>query len=59
MDSSDENKPNGRQRDYRGWHGPMVRLPDPPEPAPGLGMLDRICWHIREYLRPNRSKSVC
>jgi hypothetical protein len=52
MSNPDEIKSNGRRPDYRSWLGPTIRHPDPPEPPPGLGMLDLICWHIREYLRP-------
>lgn len=37
---------------YRGWHGPMPRLPDPPEPEPGLSFLGRLRWYVHEYLRP-------
>lgn len=52
MNDPGKNKSDGRRFDYHGWNGPTVRLPDPPEPPPGLAMLDRIKWHIREYLRP-------
>lgn len=37
---------------YRGWHGPMPRLPDPPAPEPGLSFLRKLCWHLCEYRRP-------
>ncbi|GAB3389192.1 hypothetical protein GCM10027317_42110 [Massilia agri] len=37
---------------YRGWHGRMPRLPTPPAPEPGLGFLDRLRWHLREYWCP-------
>lgn len=37
---------------YRGWHGPMPRLPDPPTPEPGVSFFGRLRWHVREYLRP-------
>jgi hypothetical protein len=37
---------------YRGWHGPMPRIPDPPMPEPGLSFVGRLRWHVREYLRP-------
>jgi hypothetical protein len=37
---------------YRGWHGAMPRLPDPPEAEPGLSFLGRLRWHVREYVRP-------
>lgn len=38
--------------DYRGWHGPMPRIPPLPMPDPGLDWLGRMRWHIREYFRP-------
>jgi len=30
----------------------MPRLPDPPEPEPGLKFFDLGRWHVREYFRP-------
>ena len=49
MDEFDQFKSVHR---YGGWHGPMPRLPDPPEPEPGLKFFDRIRWYVREYFRP-------
>jgi len=37
---------------YHGWHGPMPRLPEPPQPGPELKFVARVCWYVREYLRP-------
>ena len=37
---------------WHGWHGPIRRPPVPREPEPGLSIIGKLHWQVREYLRP-------